>query len=266
MSFYGHKFIFNGISCENYDLMVYDVGGGGESDSPFAGVVTINDEVIGSKWKPYFYGVTYEEKLEHEITFGVNTDRIAAGRYLNRAEIDDIATWLTGHDKYLVLEIEQDDMTWVRYKCIVTQLSVVSYSGVPYTFRATFTCDSPYAYEYPRQFVYTVVGSKTVTIFNDSCLHGYYYPVVEIVNPGASVTIENMSDNNRVFSIDDIPEAVHKITVNNDRKVITNDQGLNLYPGCNYKFFRMVKGTNKIRITGNCMIRIICEFPVNAGA
>ena len=266
MSFYGHKFIFNGISCENYDLMVYDVGGGGEDDSQFASVGTINEEVIASKWRPYFYGITYENKLQHEITFGINTDRIETGRYLTRPEIDEIATWLTGHNKYLVFEIEQDDMTWVRYKCIVTQLSVVNYNRIPYTFKATFTCDSPYAYEYPRDYTYAISGSRAVTLFNESCLHGYYYPVVEIINPGDSVSIENVTDNNRIFSLTGIPGSVSKITVNNENRVITNDQCLNLYRGCNFKFFRLVKGSNKLRITGDCTVKIICEFPVNTGS
>lgn len=266
MSFYGHKFIFNGISCENYDLMMYDIGSNGDVESPFASIATIIDESVGSRWKPYFYGVTHNEKLELNLTFGINTDRISQDKHLSREEINEIATWLTGHDKYVWLEIEQEDMTWVRYKCIATDLNLMTYSLVPYTFSVTFTCDSAYAYEYPRDYTYAVNGSRTVALFNESSLHGFYYPVIEIINPGDSVSIENLSDQGRIFSITDIPGSVNKITVNNDKKVITNDQNLNLYGGCNYKFFRLVRGSNKIRITGDCTVKIICEFPVNTGA
>lgn len=266
MSFYGESFIFNGISSSDYGLMVYDIGGSDQSSTEFASTVKISEEYVGTKWKPYFYGVTYDQKLEHEITFGINSERIDADQYLTRPEIEEIATWLTGHDGYKVLEIEQEDMTWVRYKCIVTKLSVATYGRIPYTFKATFTCDSPYAYEYPRDYNYVVSGTRTVHLFNESSVHGFYYPVIEIINPDSSVTIENLSDNGRTFALTDIPASISRITVNNDTKVITNDQSLNLYDNCNYLFFRLVRGSNKIRITGNCTVKITCEFPVNTGA
>ena len=39
----------------------------------------------------------------------------------------------------------------------------------------------------------------------------------------------------------------------------------NLYQYCNFNWFPLKRGMNKIRVTGSCILDFICEFPVDCG-
>ena len=265
MAFHGKTFVFNSVPCEAYELELYNIGSTGQGGGEFASIVSVEEEVVGNRWKPYFYGTKYEEKLELEMIFGVNQRRLDEEHYLDRFEIDAIATWLTGHEEYLWLEVDQDDMRHCRYHCMCSGLSIISYGRIPTALQATFVCDSPYAYLYPRNFTYTISGTTTINFFNESSINGYYYPDLEIVQNGGTFSIKNVTDNNRVFSLTGYPASATHVYVDNDHGVITDNQDLNLYPYFNYKFFRLKKGFNQLQITGSGTLIIKCAFPVNAG-
>lgn len=265
MAFWGHKFLFNGIPCETFDLMMYDIGENTQGEGTFAHTVTVHDEVVGKRWRPYYYGSTYANKQTFTIVFGVNQERIDSGRYLDRYELDAVASWLAGHDKYLWLEIEQDDMEYVRYRCMITALSTVSYGNIPWALNATVTCDSPYAYLYPQSYKYDVNGSLEFSFYNESSHNGFYYPKTDIViSSGSDFSITNLSDDGRTFSLSGLP-AVRDIYVDHDAGVITTDGELNLYPYFNFVFLRLKRGYNSLRVDGNGSLTIRCEFPINPG-
>lgn len=266
MAFWGRGFTFDGISCDEYNLTLYDIGGTNDDEAPFASTVSIVEETVGSKWKPYFYGVRFEDKLEFELVFGVNEDRIESGLYLDRSEVAKIASWLTGHHEYKWLTIEQDDIRSVRYKCMITELSIIPYGKVPWAMRATVTCDSPFAYSPEEVAEYKIAGSGQITYNNKSDLNGYYYPIMEFVRSGGNeIRIVNATDGLREFVLSGIPSSVKTIRVDHDKCIISNDQSLNLYGGCNYKFLRLKRGENVLRVTGNGTLRFISEFAVNIG-
>lgn len=266
MAFWGNSFVFNGIPCEDYDLMIYDFGSNSQSAGNFASGVSIIEEALPSRYKPYFYGIKFEKKLEFNMVFGVNQRRIDSGAFLDRYELEMIAMWLTGHDKYLWLEIQQDDLRYVRYNCIVSNLEIIEEGNVPWALKATVVCDSPYAYLYPQEFQYDVAGTATVEFFNESGHNGYYKPIIEFeLSDGNGFSITNLSDNNRTLSFSGTPSSISKIRVDNDRCIITNDQNLNAYPYFNFKFLRLLQGENKLVVKGNGILKIICEFPVNVG-
>lgn len=266
MAFWGSKFIFNDFPCEEFGLMLYDIGNETQGEGTFASTVSIIEDVVGNRWKPWFYGVKYEKKLQMDIIFGVDESRLDREKYLDRYEIDEIASWLTGHDKYLWFEIEQEDMEYVRYHCMVTDLSIVSYGNIPWAMKATLLCDSPYAYLYPQEFTYTISGTQKIEFLNESSHNGYYMPILEITTSGGgTISITNETDNGRTFELKDMPAAVTDVRVDNDTCVITNNADLNLYPYCNCKFLRLARGYNTLSITGNCTLKILCEFPINVG-
>ena len=266
MAFWGKAFIFNEYPCEEFELMLYDVGGDTQGGGAFASTVSIIEEVVGNRWKPYFYGVRYEKKLEMEIVFGVNQRRLDAEKYLDRYEIDEIASWLTGHDGYRWLEIEQEDMEYIRYRCIISDLSIVSYGHIPWAMKATIICDSPYGYLYPQEFEYEIDGETEFEFVNESSHNGYYMPMVEIRPAGGNTfSIQNMTDGGRTMTFTNLPETVGSITVDCDTCVITNDRDLNLYQYFNFQYLRLARGYNTIKATGNGTLIIRCEFPINAG-
>ena len=266
MTLLGTSFTFNGIPCEAFELMLYDIGSGIEDESQIASIATFEEETVSSRWRPYFYGIRFEEKLEFDITFGVNMDRLDHEQYLDRHEVDQIAGWLTGHNGYKWLMIDQDDLMHVRYRCAITSLSLVTYGSIPTAFRATVTCDSPYAYMRPKDYIYQINGETQIPFYNPCSLNVPYKPVIEFTrNSGSSFYIINTTDAGRKLEFTNIPESVSTIKVNNDKYVIENDQALNLYPLCNLRFLRLHKGMNHLIVDGNGTLKITCEFPVNTG-
>lgn len=267
MAFWGHSFAFDGIPCEDFDLMIYDIGSNTQSNGKFASTVNIIEDKVAARYKPYFYGITYENRLEFTLIFGANQKRIDKQKYLDRYELEAIASWLTGRDQYLWLDIEQDDLEYVRYKCIVTGLDMVEYGNLPWALKADIVCDSPYAYMYPQTFTFNVSGTQTVTFYNESSHNGFYRPAeMSITLPdGGDFSIENLSDKNRIFAFSGVPASIRHIHVNNDLGIIAGDGGINVYPYFNFRFFRLVKGDNILKITGNGKLGITCEFPINAG-
>ena len=267
MAFWGKSFIFDGYPCEDFDLMIYDIGSSAQGASEFASTASIVDESLPSKWKPIFYGVKFDSKLCFTIVFGVNQHRIDDQNYLDRYEIDTIATWLTGHQQYKWLAVEQDDMTFVRYKCIFTSLECVEYGRIPWAMKAEVTCDSPYAYMYPHEYQYTLNGTaKSITFFNESSINGYYRPIIEYsTSSGGNLEIINNTDNGRIFKFTGLSSASQQITIDNENCVITSSADTNIYDKFNYNFFRLKRGYNQLQITGNGTLKILCEFPINVG-
>lgn len=275
MAFWGKSFIFNGIPCKDFDLIIYDVGSQAQSNGVFASGVTVIESEIPSRWKQYSYGTKMEKKLQFTIVFGLNPDRIDAGQFLSRAEMDVIASWLCGHKDYLWLEIEQDDMRYYRYHCVVTDLSMVEYGNIPWAFSATFQCDSPYAYLTPKVFTYEIAAGeeRDIGFFNEASYNGYFYPVMtfEFESGPTYVSIVNHSDNDREFRIGTeekaIPDTVREIRIDNDHGIIESDDTSNLYDMFNFRYLRLLRGENTLTVATDVdtVLNFYCEFPVDIG-
>lgn len=267
MAFWGCSFLFDGVPSDHYELMVYDIDGHTQEDGRFANSLSVLEDTIHRKWRPFFYGTEMEDKLSFRMVFGVNEDRVNSHNFLDRYELEAVAAWLTGHNEYKWLEISQDDMVSVRYRCVVTDLEIIEYDRIPWALSMEVECDSPYAYKYPQVFEYKISGQKDIVFFNESTHNGYYMPKIEIdITSGNSFEIINNTDKGRVSAFTSLPTAIKKLTLDNEHGVISSgDAGLNPYPYFNYKFFRLKRGENHLTVTGNGTLRILCEFPVNVG-
>ena len=278
MAFWGHSFIFNGVPCEDFDLMMYNIAGTEPGAGKFASGVTVVEQKLTNRWKPLFYGAKMEKKLEFNLVFGVSQSRVDKQAYFDRYELETIASWLTGHDRYMWLEIEQDDLEYIRYHCMISDLEMVEFGNIPMALKAKVTCDGPYAYLYPQAFEYVLDGTEqTIAFFNESSHNGYYKPKMEFepVN-GSGLSIVNVTDRGRTFELTAVDTNVSRVLINNEIGVITHEvgtgenvgseiAGIDLYSNFNYNFLWLLKGINELKVVGNGILRIICEFPVNVG-
>lgn len=267
MAFYGCEFLFDGKSCKEYGLTLYNFGSTSQGDVSFPSAGKVYEDRIINRYSSLFYGVSQNEALEYTLVFGANVDSIDANEHLDRTEISAIASWLTGHQEQKWLEIVQPDMEAFRYKCIITDLKLITYGNLPWAFSCKVYCDSPFAYTFPESFSYHVDGSEDVTLFNRSTYNGYYKPIIIISNiKEDSFSIVNLSDGKRAFSFSGLPSPATKIRIDNESMVISDEAGeLNLYPYFNFNFFRLKRGENILKITGTADVEFICEFPVNIG-
>jgi len=267
MAFHGCEFVFDGVSCSEYGLMVYDFGSTKQSDVSFPSARAPEVDRVAGRYDSLFYGLEQSDALEFTLVFGANMQSMDANEAMDRLEIEQIAAWLTGHESWKWLSIVQDDMEEFRYKCVISDLKLITYGQMPWAFSCSVTCDSPYAYTYPDEVSFSVNGERTVVFHNRSSHNGYYRPKCELtINDSGNFYITNESDGGRTMAFEALPTGgAVVISVDNQNQIIKNDRDLNFYKYFNMKFLRLVRGDNVLRLKGNGTLKLICEFPVNVG-
>lgn len=283
MSFFGCQFVFDDIPSWEYGLVIYDLGGANE-DGDFTTPAEIVEDRINNRYTPLHYGVKRNEPLKFQLHFGADPRSVDKRQWLDRWEIDTIASWLTEHDDYKYLEIFQQDLDVIRYKCIITELTYSSYGKYPWAFTCEVTCDSPYAYLVPETYSYTFKSTTSATriganyAFRNLASPKYYRPKIKISN---ITNVKNISicchgDSGHEFILNNLTGVGSEINVDNEHEVLTCSSGLNIYDriGDPPHFFRLVKGLNSVDIyvsptTVNKQFTVtvdfICEFPINVG-
>jgi len=109
MAFYGCEFIFDGVSCSQYGLKVYDFGGTGQSDVTMQSGDIVEDR-IARRYDALTYGLTQNKALNFSLVFGPNEESLDAASPMDRYDIQRISSWLTGHKERKWLSIVQPDM------------------------------------------------------------------------------------------------------------------------------------------------------------
>lgn len=269
MGFYGGYFSFDEKPCNEFDVMLYDFSAKGvDSSSTLVTNVEIVEDTLIRRDTPLHYGTYTKKKLEFDITFGVIDDIAVTNLDLDRYDMERIARWLTGHQDYRILEIQQPDMELFRYKCIIDSLKYTMIGNKTWAFTASVICDSAYAYKYPSSETISKSSSTTnLTIYNPSSTT-YYQPYMTITpTSGGTFAFTNKSDNDRVFQFTNLPTSVSVVTVDNQNQVIQCPDLSDVYSYSNFNFFRLVRGYNEISITGTGRgtIQLDYEFPVRIG-
>lgn len=250
--FDAYEFTFDGESSYQYGLMIYDFDGTGQSAVSFGNKASITETRTINRIQPIHLGVNYhEDPLEFTLVFGSQEP-------IDRYEMENIALWLTGHQNYKWLSIDQCDLDNVQFRCLITDLQPLHHGWLPTAFEATVRCDCPYAYGYPFEETYTIDGTTTVLFRNDSSVREYIKPDLYFVPQSGTTefSIVNLSDANRTFQITGIPSGA-KVSVSNLNGIIQDEtDGYNLYGGFNNTFFRLVHGDNELEITGSGALTI----------
>lgn len=243
-----------------YGMMLYDIDGNGQENVPFGNQGEILETRTIRRIQPLHFGVNYHaEPLQFKLVFG-------SDREMGRYDLEAISYWLTGQQQYQWLTIDQPDLMRVQFRCLITQLTPLSFGWLPVAFEATVLCDCPYAYGYPFEKTYIIRGKTDVLLRNDSTVREYLHPDLQIApSAGTEVfQIINHDDADRLFRISGIPASGASILVDNNNGVIQETtSGYNLYPGFNLNFFRLVHGDNHLEITGDGTVTISGRFLYN---
>ena len=249
--------------------LFYDIDGNKNEAAPFASTGKLMTDVIPSTGRNFLYGRSFNDPLEFQLVFGLDPLMLHMDEYLDRFEMDAIANWLTGHDTYKWLEIEQPDMETIRYHCIISDLEPIQLSWLPWAFTAKVVCDSPYGYKFPQKFSYSCMNETEFKLISRSTINQLYYPKLDItLNGSNTISIINQSCNNVELRFDNLAKDYFlKISVDNELgKIISSDASYpNMYQYCNFAWLPLKKGMNKLLVKGNCLLDFNCEFPVNFG-
>jgi hypothetical protein len=251
MSFYAKSFSYGGESSEFYSLEIANIEGG-SSSNPGSGQVDIIDQYIFRRPKSYFYGISYTSPLSFPVSFFSPNE-------LTALDISYIQMWLFGGLEYKALAIVQPDMDEIYLNAIFTDPRIIRFGNNIYGISGTCTCDSQFAYTYPKTVVYdefireeNQLPSKEITFYNNSHYQGYLYPTCEFIRnsqTSGGFSITNYSDDDRVFEFEDLL-PYETITVNNDLGIIQSDSGLRRLSNFNKNFLRFVPGVNNLFLEG----------------
>lgn len=255
--FHACEFTFAEESSAMYGLVVCDIDGNGQSDVNFGNKANIIESTTRKRLDSIHLGVDYNTTpLEFKLVFG-------SERALDRYEMAVIAMWLTGHQEYQWLTIDQEDLAHIEFKCLITSLVPITVGWLPYAFEATVRCDSPYAYSLPFSQSFPISGTTSVLFRNHSSVREYLKPELLFLKSSGVTTLRivNQSDGGREFSISSVPTASGQVYVDNHNGIIQDViGGVNLYGGFNMNFFRLVQGDNLLTVTGNGTLTISGRF------
>lgn len=268
MGFIAKKFSYNRVPCEEYGLRIYDIDGNNNEAASFASAGELETDVIPSIGRNYLYGRSYETPLEFNLVFGLDPLMLKMHEHFDRYEMDAIANWLTGETQYKWLEIEQPDLEIIRYRCVISELTPIQLSWLPWAFSAKVTCDSPYGYMFPQKFHYSCNGTTEINLISRSTINKLYYPKLDIQQNGSStISILNKSVGEEL-TFTNLPQS-YFLTISIDNalgKIKSSDSSCeNLYKYFNFNWLPLKKGMNKLQVKGNCILDFTCEFPVNYG-
>ena len=262
--FNAYHFIYDGVPGEAYGLMLGYVGSSSKSDAESLGAdLEIAEDRAPSRVKSIFYGVE-EKPLEFELSF-------VACQPFDRFELEQIASSLAGKHQPCPLYICQPDMEDLHYRCILNNFKVDFVRGDPIGLTCTAHCDSPFAYMPPQQFAFSIDGSGTGVIVNESSYNGFLYPTVQIRLPAGSlgIAITNESDRGRVFELALKQALGTDVTFEIDENYVVtcDDTSIGTPYECirDYRFFRLVKGRNDLKFSGKGSVTLTCEFLKRVG-
>lgn len=265
LSFYGSSFTFDGIPSEMYGLIIGDIGNLKQAGGKLGGSMTIYEDRAPRRATGLDYGGAANGALSFPVAFTVSEDN----RFLDRYEVAAIAGWLFGHTDFKRLTIDQPDLEGAYYQCRITELEQYEVGAMPVGFAATVTCDGPYAYRSMADTVISCDGLCSAVYKNASNVNDYYLPSIEIACSGTGMTIENLTDGS-VFQIEGLPAGQRVLHIDSKNQVMTSSDGVNLYQhwnqGIDKSFPRFLRGGNRLKVSGQCVVTIKNDFPWNVGS
>lgn len=248
--FYGRSFLYDNVPSELYGLYIMDIDTNEINKSMGNTSMTIMEKKIYRKPTPYFYGATPSPKLEFEFS-AYSEEEIDA------IQFEAIQKWLFSSRAYKPFAIDQPDIQDVFFNVILTDPKITRVGNLIKGFSCTVTCDSPFAYKYPKVTTYSYSGStvdSTEVYFNMSDDTGdYLYPTtmtITMSNVDGDFSITNLDDANRVVSFTNL-SANEVLTISPLYQTISSSTGLLRLGNSNKKFLRLVPNRNRLRIQGN---------------
>lgn len=167
-------------------------------------------------------------------------------------KIIDIKEWIITED--FIPFISGDNPNYITY-VICTKIENKMTPEMLGVLECTFKPFSHYKYKKYSKTTTVSNVSKTFTITNPSL--ETYKPVVVIKNLGDETTINKVQD----FEITGLANG-ETVIIDNLMKTVLNSNDENKFSLCNRTWVELAQGKNEVKISGNCEIEILCEFPV----
>lgn len=261
---YGSSFTYDGVSSDSYNVILCTIDNFGLDEADMG----LGTEIIwdsSSLAERYEYASKYSSVLSFEMTL-CNKDFTS----FTRTQVRSLAKWLTGRTKSAWLSIKDEAYDDLHYNCRVVSMAKKKAGSRVLGLVLKWECSSPFAYTEEYTCRYTITGpGQQVILYNDSDdTEHYLYPclTIEARDNMDFFSIVNESDQNRETKLNQIAynEIIRMDNQNGILSTNIHDKALlPLFEG--RKWFQLLAGENRLRITGNCNLSISYRFPRKAG-
>lgn len=260
--FKSYEFTYAGMPASMFSMYVADMSSNKHSANSFGNKANLVEKRLANRIAPIHYGVRYNDTpLSFTLIFG-------ADHKLDRYEMQAVSKWLTGHQDYQWLSIDQPDMEHIQFRCLIKELTPIHLSWAPMAFEAKIICDCPYGYSYPFAKTYQISGDTTVRFYNDSTCTEKLCPemLVNLSSGCTSFAVKNKTTGAEM-RFDNLPGGSLTIRVDNENQVVTEEvSGYDLYEHFNFTFFELEPGDNELVFTGAGSVTISGRYLYNVGA
>lgn len=280
------SFTFNGVNSESYNLEICWI-----DDKPDVSVNGLKRNIESGtvnhvRLTTNNYGVTFEDNIGF-IFYIIKKDN----SNFSRQESMTINNWLTGSTTPKLLYFNDETIPSIHYYAVCTEIEDKVLNG-HYGKKVVFKTNSPFGFMTQIERKFEVTDSDEFTIDNlADTITGIYYPTILLSSSSdENIIIENISDHKSVTlnlaKITPDSNGMKNININNRiMKILDKNNNDELVPLWKIGFetdyssyvssfneyiskfywFRLIQGTNKIKITGNCTITFVFEFPRKVG-
>ena len=230
--------------------------------------MTTSEQFLGRNARPVYLGSAFNSKLSLTATIMQNWN-VTGKTYFTTQEIREILGRLTGFQGYKKMYVyspgDEEDLYYnVRVDDDVEyEMSGDKVVGI----RIPLSCDSQFAWTEVELDRVTSESDEMFSILNTSDdRYGYLFPVIRITSDSAipSLTITNLTDNERATMIENV-SAGDVITIDSRLNKITSVMHANFSETFNYKFPRLVYGTNEIQVSNPITLHFSMTIPRKVG-
>lgn len=281
------SFIFDSQSSDSYNLMMCWINDTADISANGLRRTIDSGSVNHVRLKTNNYGVSFEGNIEFSF-YIIKKDETP----FTRQESIAVNRWLTGPTVPRALYFNDNAIPSLHYYAVCTEIEDKVFLE-HHAKRLVLKTNSPFGFTDPVEKRFLVTGAEIFSMDNIAdTVNGIFYPRILLSAKSAdAIVIENVSDQKSVTL--SIPETFPTDSLGNrtllidsaQMKLLDVNNGSRLVPfhevGWTTQYssyvssidkymesiywFRLIQGTNTIKITGDCKADFIFEFPRKAG-
>lgn len=231
--FYSGNFVYDGKYSDEYDFYL----------------VSENKDILNK------YGINFSDEEEITLTF------CYASNYGESFEWTDDALmfaheWFISDDYKPFISEDNDGYCYLlKGKSLIKRLNSNMKGLIDVTF------DILDNYTYKMQNIIIENTAKEYSVYNYSNVKKPYKPIIELNNvTSTSIVIKN-NTTKKSMTLSNLDSGVN-ITIDNEIGTIIDSNGKNLLMKCDRNWIELRKGTNLIKIDGDCTAKIKSMYPI----
>lgn len=206
---------------------------------------------------PYFFGI--DKKPLYFTTTLVSEENLNYETRIN------IVRWLFKDEYKPFISTDHPD---IIFNCIVVEKpEKILIGNIPRVIELTFKCDAPWAWTPFITNHYDLSNNSTyqiITMENRSNIEKYNYPELWIKSlDGGTISLQNNSDNGRIFKFENLQENEIIYIDNKLRQVETNISSIYRLKNFNRNWLRLIYGINQIEVVGKCLIIMRTRYEIS---